>query len=337
MKVKNILYNSVTISLPKNIIQFFLGFVLYWLVFGSFDVFTLSIALAGFLLAYSSVYFFNDIVDYEEDKKDGDKKDWKLVASGVLTKRSATILGACFMAAGLILSALVNGWFLGIIITVLFLNFLHSSPYTKLKKRIVPTTVNMTVIEFLKYSIGWFAFTGDLLRFPFWIIMTFSLVYSGIYLVYKFRFRGNIIRDRKWLLGSVAFLTALSYGLSVMLYAFALPLIILLATSVVLIMFSMGVGRKFRFMNWLWIEFVILPLVIIAFLMLTIPFVNQANAELTDTIGEYRETVYRKLPDDVVTGLKNLSEPTYESLDDVQEDVMNITVNLSSLTILESN
>ncbi|UCD03007.1 MAG: UbiA prenyltransferase family protein [Candidatus Aenigmatarchaeota archaeon] len=332
VKLKNILYNSVTVSLPKNIIQFFLGFVLYWLVFGSFDVFTLGIALAGFLLAYSAVYFFNDVIDYEEDKRDEDKRGWKLVACGILTKRGACILGCSFALAGLILSSLVNGWFLGIMLTLLFLNFLHSSPYTKLKRRVIPTTINMTAIEFLKYSIGWFAFTGDLLRFPFWIIMTFSLVYTGIYLIYKFRFRGNMIRDNKLLLGSIAFLTALSYALSVTLYPFALPLIILLAASVVLIMLSMGVGRKFRFMNWLWIEFVILPLVIIAFLLLSVPFVDQANAELTETIGEYKETVYKKLPDDVVTGLENLSKPAYESLDDVQEDVINITVNLSTLT-----
>ena len=104
LTLKNVLYNSVTVSLPKNIIQFFLGFVLYWLLFGAFDWLTLGIALAGFLLAYSSVYFFNDIVDYEEDKKDEDKKDWKLVASGAMTKKTALVVGLVFMVSGLLLS-----------------------------------------------------------------------------------------------------------------------------------------------------------------------------------------------------------------------------------------
>jgi hypothetical protein len=336
LTLKNVMYNSVTISLPKNIIQFFLGFVLYWLIFGAFDWTVLGLALAGFMLAYSSIYFFNDVVDCEEDRKDRDKKGWKLVASGAISRKSALVTGLVFMVVGILLSALVSGWFLNIMVVLLFLNFLHSSPYTKLKKRVVPTTINMTVIEFLKYSTGWFAFTGNLSRFPFWIIMTFSLVYMGIYLVYKFRFKGDVIRSRKWLLVSIALLTAVSYGFSITLYSFSLALIILLAASVVLIAFSMGIGKRFRFMNWLWVEFVILPLVIIAFLMLTIPPVGQANTDLTEHIGEYRETVYKKLPEDVAEGLKNLSEPAYESLEDVQQNVMNISTNLSALTGLDS-
>ncbi len=336
MNLKNVLYNSVTVSLPKNIIQFFLGFVLYWLVFGAFDPAVLAVALSGFLLSYSSIYFFNDIVDLKEDRKDRDKKEWKLVAGGVLSKKAALAMCLAFMVSGLMLSALVNGWFLNIMATLLFLNFLHSSPYTKIKKRVVPTTINMTVIEFLKYSCGWFAFTGNLSMFPFWIIMTFSLVYMGIYMVYKFRFRGSVIKSRKWLLGSIGLLTAVSYGLSMMLYTFALALVILLAASIALIAFSMGVGKKLSFMNWLWVEFVILPLVIIAFLALTIPFVEQANTELTEHIGEYRETVYNKLPEGVATGLRNLSEPTYESLEEFEEKVLNISINLSNITVLPS-
>ena len=333
MNLKNVLYNSVTVSLPKNIIQFFLGFVLYWLLFGSFDPYVLVLALSGFLLSYSSIYFFNDIVDFKEDSKDTEKKEWKLVASGVLSKKAALAIGLAFMVSGLLLSALVNGWFLNIMAAMLLLNFLHSSPYTKIKKRVMPTTINMTVIEFLKYSCGWFAFTGNISMFPFWIMMTFSLVYMGIYMVYKFRFKGSILRSRKWLLGSIALLTAVSYGLSMILYTFALALVILLAASVVLIAFSMGVGKKLSFMNWLWVEFVILPLVIIAFLALTIPFIGQANTELTEHIGEYKETVYKKLPNDVVTGLRNLSEPTYDSLEEVQDKVLNISMNLSNLTL----
>jgi len=335
MRLKNILYNSVTISLPKNIIQFFLGFVLYWLTFGPFDVITLGVALSGFLLAYSSVYFFNDIADYREDNLDAEKNEWKLVASGVLSKKAAMAIGIAFMVAGLLTSALVSGWFLNIMAVLIFLNVLHSSPYIKLKKRVIPTTINMTLIEFLKYSSGWFAFTGDLSRFPFWIIMTFSIVYMSIYLVYKFRFKGRAIKNNKWLLASVALFSAFSYILSIVLYSFALPLIILLAVSVILIVFSMNMGKKLKFMNWLWIEFIILPVVIIAFLLLSFPLVEQANTNITATIDQYKETVYKELPGDMADGLKNLSESPYDSLDDVQAAV-NKSVNLSEITIFNS-
>ena len=335
MKLKNILYNSVTISLPKNIVQFLLGFVLFWLTFGSFDVFVLGVALSGFLLTYSAVYFFNDIVDYREDSLDAEKKEWKLVASGVLSKKAAMVTGIAFMVSGLLISAFVSGWFLNIMVVLLFLNLLHSSPYTKLKKRIIPTTINMTLIEFLKYSSGWFAFTGDLSRFPFWIMMTFSIVYMSIYLVYKFKFKGRVIKNNKWLLASVALFSAFSYILSIVLYNFALPLIILLAVSVILIVASLGAGKKFKFMNWLWIEFVILPIIIIAFLLLSFPLIAQANSNITATIDKYKESVYRELPGDVAEGLKNLTESPYESLGDVQ-DAINMTINLSELTVFES-
>lgn len=335
MKLKNILYNSVTISLPKNIVQFLLGFVLFWLTFGSFDVFVLGVALSGFLLTYSAVYFFNDIVDYREDSLDAEKKEWKLVASGVLSKKAAMVTGIAFMVTGLLISALVSGWFLNIMVVLLFLNFLHSSPYIKLKKMLLPTSINMTLIEFLKYSSGWFAFTSDLSRFPFWIIMTFSIAYSSIYLVYKFKFRGNAIKSNKWLLASVAVFSVFSFILSIILYDFALPLIILLVLSIILIVVSLGVGKKFKFMNWLWIEFIILPIIIIAFLLLSFPLIAQANSNITATIDQYKESVYRKLPGDVAEGLKNLTESPYESLDDIQ-DIMNMTINLSELTIFES-
>src|SRR4030042_4040910 len=100
MDLKNVLYNSVTVSLPKNIIQFFLGFVLYWLIFGAFDAAVLMIALAGFLLSYSSIYFLNDIVDFEDDRHDKDKMGWKLVAKGAMSKKTALATGRAFMRSG---------------------------------------------------------------------------------------------------------------------------------------------------------------------------------------------------------------------------------------------
>ncbi len=335
MTLKSLFYNSVTVSLPKNIMQFFLGFVLYWIIFGPFDYFTLGLALSGFLIAYSAVYFFNDVVDYHEDMKDADKKEWKLIASGVISRKTGLVTGTVFMVVGLAISAMVNVWFLNIMVALLFLNFLHSSPYIKLKKKILPTTVNMSVIEFLKYSSGWFAFTADLSRFPFWIMVTFAVVYTSIYLIYKFRFKGSMIKDNKWLFGAVAAISAASYILSVVLYDLVLPLMLLLAMSILLIVFSMSMGKRFKFMNWLWIEFIILPAVIVAFLLMSIPFVEQVNTNITHTIDEYKETVYKELPEDVAKGIKNLTESPYESLDEMHEAI-NQSINLTEITTLVS-
>lgn len=333
MAMKSFLYNSVTVSMPKNAVQFMLGVVLFWLVYGSLDFATASVAMAAFLMAYSSVYFFNDIVDCEEDEHDPEKMEWKLVANGKISKRGAGIAGLVFLFAGLALASTINGWFLLMMVVLVFLNFLHSSPYTKLKKSMPIVTVNITAIEFLKYSSGWFALTSSLTTFPFWIILTFSLIYSAMYLVYKSRFRGKEIISNKSVIVPLGLASAFSYLVSILLYDFALPMIFLLAMSLALAKFS--IGKRLQFMKWLWVEFAILPMIVLAFLMLSIPPIAQANSNITSTIGQYKQIVYQELPGSVADGLKNLSESRYETLEEVQ-DAINQSLNLTALNFLES-
>ncbi len=332
MVSRSLLYNSVTVSLPKNMVQFLLGVVLFWLVNGSLNFVVMMIAMAAFLTAYSSVYFFNDIVDSEEDRKDSEKKEWKLVASGKISKKGAAILGTVFLLTGISLSAMVNGWFLMIMISLVFLNFLHSSPYTRLKKRISATSINLTVIEFLKYSSGWFALTSDLRFFPFWIVMCFSLVYSILYVVYKSDMKRKTITEKKWVLFPLGVASIFSYVISVFLYNFALSMIILFAVSFVLTMLS--IGKRLKFTNWLFLELFMLPVFVIAFLMLTIPPIAEANDNITITIDQYKQDIYRNLPDSVAENLKNLTEPRYASLEELQEAI-NSSINLSGLGIFE--
>jgi 4-hydroxybenzoate polyprenyltransferase len=331
-KLRNMIYNSVTVSLPKNTIQFFLGFTLFFLIMGTFNPGALALSLFAFLVTYSAVYFYNDIVDYHDDLKDTEKREWKLVAGGALSKKSAATMGIACAVVGLYASLLVSGWFFLMMAALLFLNYLHSSPHIRLKKRIAPTALNMTVIEFIKYSSGWFAFTENLSMFPFWIILTFSLVYATIYLVYKFKFKGDMIRSRKLLFATIGAVCIASYVISMVLYKFALPLIMLLVLSVALGLF--GKSRKLKFMNWLFIEFIIMPAVIAVFLLLSIPIVGQANEKIGDKIGQYKETVYKELPEEVAEGLKNLSEPPYDSLDEIERDInRTLNITISEITI----
>jgi len=335
MKIRHLLYNSITVSLPKNIIQYMLGFVLFWLIYRQFDAWTFAFSLSGFLLAYSAVYFFNDIIDYEDDKKDRDKREWKLIAGGIIGRRAAMTLGVIFLVSGLLLSSLVNMWYLNIIVLVLFLNLLHSHPRILLKKRLVATTVNMSTIEFFKYSTGWFAFTGDLSMFPFWILVTFAVVYATIYIVYKFKFKGDMIRNNKPYFTVLALVVLFSYIFSVITYDFALPLLILLALSAGLVAFGITAGRKLHFMNWLWLEFVIMPAMIVAFLLISFPLIAQINDHLGEKITQYKDTVYKELPDDVAKTLDNLSEPNYKSVEDVA-NALNRSLNLSLDEILNN-
>jgi hypothetical protein len=335
ISAKNVLYNSVTVSLPKNIIQFFVGFTLFFLSGGLFEPATLALALFGFIASYSAVYFYNDVIDCEDDRKDKDKRDWKLVASGVVSAGQAKVLGVILLIVGLSASLYVNMWFFLIVVMLLFLNLLHSAPGMRLKKIMPAATVNMTTIEGLKFSTGWFAFTGDLSLFPFWIILTFSLAYSGIYVIYKFKFKGSMIKEKKWFLVPLAAFVLISYTFSIAFYRFALPLVLLFFLSAGILVFSLSAGKRFKLMNWFYLEFVIFPMVIAVFLVLSIPAVANANSQLTDKIGDYRETVYKELPEDVAQTIRNLSEPAYDSLDDVGEAI-NISINISELEIFDS-
>ena len=278
MNARSLVYNSVTISLPKNIIQFIFGILVYWLTFGFFDWFTALTALSGYLLAYSSVYFFNDIIDADEDRKHKEKITWKIVANGTMSKKSASVTAAVFAFTGLALSAVTGTWFLALMAVLLFLNFLHSWPGIRLKKRLKPTALNMSAIEFIKFSCGWFALTSDFQSFPFWIILTFSVTYSAVYLMYKFNFKGDIIRSNKPLLISMGIVVIFSYLASIFSYNFTLPLLIVMVSCVVF--GTISTGRKVKLMSWMWLQLSIFLILVISFSVLSLPAVSEANSVL---------------------------------------------------------
>ncbi len=333
-KIRKILFNSITISLPKNLVQFSLGIILYWFVIGAPEAGVVLLSLAGFLVAYSSVYLYNDIVDLEEDSKDSEKVKWKIVAGGMLGVRRAKLLMLAFAGSGLFLSFLVNRWFFLMILAMLFLNFLHSSPHVKFKKGMRRTALNMTAIEFLKYSCGWFALTTDISKFPFWLIMTFSIVYMASYLVYKFKFRGSIIKSNKKTFLLIGLLAVVSYAISFVQYGFPISMTLLVVIPLSIILFLKQVDIEFhRISNMLIIEYLFLPLVIISFMILMIPVVGQANESMTSTIGAYKENVIREMPDGILKSMDNISRELdkYKTIEDIEGGLKTGIANLSAL------
>jgi len=95
------------------------------------------------------------------------------------------------------------------------------------------TTINMTIIEFLKYSTGWFALTSNISKFPFWLIFTFALSYTVSYMIYKFKFKGREIKQRKPFFSFSLVICLGAYITSIIIYGFPLSLIFLLTLKAI--------------------------------------------------------------------------------------------------------
>jgi hypothetical protein len=332
--MKAIIFNSITISLPKNIVQFSLGILLYWFMIGVPDAYTTLLALLGFVVAYASVYLYNDAIDYREDKKDREKLKWKLVASGHMNVRSAKIIALVFAVSGLSISLFVSKWFFLVNLGMLFFNFLHTHPSIRLKENLQKTAVNMTIIEFLKFSCGWFALTSDLTKFPFWLIFAFSIVYTTSYLIYKFKFRGKIIKSNKRLFTGLAAAGVFSYVFSFVQYGFPLSMILLIAIPLFIIVLFKWMDIEFhRINNMIIIEYLLLPIVIISFIVLSVPVVGKANESIADMIDKYKEKIADEVPESITEPIDNITNELkkYGTLEDIEEKVKEGLENMSEI------
>ena len=322
MEINKIFFNSITASLPKNVIQFSFGVLLFWLIIGAFDPFVAITAVFAFVITYSSVYMYNDVVDHKVDRKDKEKLKWKLVASGHLSVKAAKYTSLAFLVLGLSLSLLVNKWFLLIMVALLFLNFLHTSPRTHFKKSVTKTSINMTVIEFLKYSTGWFALTSNISQFPFWLILSVSFIYATGYMLYKFRFRGKVIRRKKTLFWIFGIVSGISYGISIFLYGFPFSLLFLITIAVTSFLFFRRVKFvSYKTKNMMFVGYMLLAVFILSFLILVNPVLAEINDNMAKEIHMQTEKISDKLPEPIIKSIEDISNELkkYESLDDIEE------------------
>ncbi|MCS7118786.1 MAG: decaprenyl-phosphate phosphoribosyltransferase [Archaeoglobaceae archaeon] len=93
------------------------------------DLELLKLTILGFIafcLASSSQYIFNDILDREKDKRHP-KKCKRPIASGKISLPIAIAFSAILLIFSILISLLLNFWFLMAIISYLILNSLYSA------------------------------------------------------------------------------------------------------------------------------------------------------------------------------------------------------------------
>ncbi len=142
----------------------------------------IAITFLAFILFYSSVYFYNDLVDYEFDKKRKHVPKQKLLARGLFKKEEYTI-GFIFSFIFGFSALLILNPIIAIMSSILvFANIVR----TKFISSLFARAVSLIFIEFLNLVVFWFAITGTLFNaYTFPIFFLYGIIYSFAYYFYR--------------------------------------------------------------------------------------------------------------------------------------------------------
>ncbi|NMC60576.1 MAG: UbiA family prenyltransferase [Candidatus Methanofastidiosa archaeon] len=182
MKFRALIYNSVTLNAPKNILQLLFGVVIYASITGEYNILKIIFATLGLCLGLGAIYLFNDLTDYESDKKNELKISWKAIANVSLSLETAKYLIVVLSIFGTIFSFLAGTNFFIIYMFVIILNLMYSTPAIRLKNSKNASVIIITLIQILKFSSGWFMFTNSFDGFPFSFVMCLSIGYTLLFL-----------------------------------------------------------------------------------------------------------------------------------------------------------
>ncbi|HIJ99034.1 TPA: UbiA family prenyltransferase [archaeon] len=218
--------NLFVLNSVKNLSQFAVGFGLGVATFGyTYNVVNVILAVLSLLLTYTASYFYNDIVDLSEDKKDPFKLRFKPIARGDLKVETAKILMIIFSITGIALSLIISFEFFAVIIILTTLNFVYSSPYTRFKKSVPTFAFTIFLLEFFKFTTGWLSVVSSFAAFPLIFLSTMSMLYVFFVYVYKKKLSPEqLLRD--YIVFLVVGTGIILYAISVLIYPYKFQLII---------------------------------------------------------------------------------------------------------------
>ncbi len=320
------LFNSKSININslnviKNSIQYLTTTVLYFIIVGGISL-NFLIGLIGFLIAYQAVYYFNDLMDYKEDKKSRFKIKTKLLARGSIKREVVESYSFLFAIVGIAISFLVNNLFGLLVVICLLLNFLHSSSFIRLKrsKLLLP---NLFIIEFIKYSLGWFALTSSISQFPFYLITFLSLIYLVGYVYWK----QNIIHFFKTTKTKVLMgLCVIFYLISFFSYPFKLALMLPMLFGGAFYIFKRFRSSLIRLKIGYTLVFIIGFCFLLSVILITTPTVAEINNEIEKNVDMVKDNMTNIVPQDI-------REQWITIEDSIICNVNNLTNNLNNRSL----
>ena len=305
--------HSQNLNFIKNSFQFIIGSALFFATMNGFSLSNFFIGLIGFVLSYHSVYSLNDLMDYYDDKKDDMRKHFKPLVNGKTKRTHMEAYSFLYLVIGLPLCFFVSTLFGFLVVISLLLNFLHSSPFIRLKKTrfVLP---NLFFIEFIKFSLGWFALSSYVNNFPFLFVAFLSTVYVLIYTYYK-QNAVNFFKSK-----SIVVLSIISFSLyiaSIFSYPFKLALILIFPLGFILL-----ITRKYDYhllrvrigtnlLNFISVCFVL------SLLILSIPSVAEINNNICCKIDSIKENITEKIPENVKSEIASLDKSIKENIEKI--------------------
>ncbi|MCC7572328.1 MAG: UbiA family prenyltransferase [Candidatus Methanofastidiosum sp.] len=291
MKLRAIVYNSATLNAPKNILQLLFGVVIFASITGEYDLLKIVFAASGLSLGLGAVYLFNDITDYEEDKKNQMKISWKVIANGSISIPTTKNLVLILSILGTTFSFLAGMNFFIIFSLIIGLNLLYSYPSIRLKSHKNSSLIVITIIQILKFSSGWFLLTNSFKGFPFPFIMALSVGYTLMFIYYKNNTTSakKIIKENRRRVYPLSLLLIGFLLISFFMYAYPIVFVLILAMAVPTILFYslskeyIGTKVNFAFM------YAGLIIILLAFVLLSVPTVTASNDTLLGYSNHLKE------------------------------------------------
>lgn len=307
MKREALLYNSAALNMPKNILQFIFGVILFAMAGGDYNIITCVIAALGLSIGLGAIYLFNDLTDLKEDTHNTMKIRWKAVANGTMSRQESITLIKLFSITGAVLAFLSGINFFVIYLAVIGLNLCYSHPMIRWKTSKSLSVVAIALLQVLKFSSGWFLFTNTIRGFPILFVMALSIGYTLMFMYYKNNTTNliNLVREDKKRVLPLSFTCIAMLLISFVIYAFPAISLMIAMMGIPTVGFYFLTKRYIGTSVNVVFMYAGLVILLLSFLLLSTPTVTAINQNMIDQNATVREQLRISI-DEIITGFSRI-------------------------------